>query len=338
MGAPPRLSDLQSAAIVLVIELLAASMAWVHMVGAALVVHCVGLGAGGVLLYLRVRNGNGVRIPAMVLIGTAGAGVFGSAGALIAMGVMKLSRAEGGTAEWFEALFPQSPHHDLEVSASSARMAITGESDGEVLPLVDLLENGDEFQKQAVVALVARSFRPSLAPLLERALQDSSNAVRVQAATTLARIEGEFLEREVDLRRGFQEGDDDCALKLARLLDDYAFTGLLDPEREQQNRGEALELYRGYLTRHPDAITVRTAVARLLIRRGDYKEAEPWLEGFAAKDAGKGAMWRMEIAFRLGCWDELHHLAEVHAGCLEQEMESAPALRDVIALWQGVGR
>lgn len=338
----PTAKDLQAAGVVLLLELLVTWIVWMHAFTAALLVHVVSLGIAGLIVYLRAREGSGVRIPAMVLIGTAGAGVFGSAGALLALGVMKWSRLEGGTAEWFATLFPESAHHDLEVSASSARMAMTTESDGEVLPLVDLLESGDEFQKQAVVALVARSFRPSLAPLLQRALQDPSNAVRVQAATTLARIEGEFLEREVELRRDLAEaggGDDDCTLKLARLLDDYAFTGLLDPEREEQNRTGALDLYLDYLTRHPDDSTVRTAVARLLIRRGDYEGAEPWLEPVGNGDPGtQGTMWRMEIAFRLERWEELHHLAEVHAGHLEQEMEAAPALRDVIALWQGASR
>ncbi|MCC6587461.1 MAG: hypothetical protein IT168_12265 [Bryobacterales bacterium] len=343
----PAVNELLAAGALLLIELIVTWMAWAHVFTAALVIHVAGLCAAGLLVYRSVRNGSGVRIPGLVLIGTAGAGVFGSAGALIALCVMKVSRTEGGSAEWFAALFPQSAQHDLEVSASSARRATSGEFDGEVLPLVDLLESGDEFQKQAVVALVARSFRPSLAPLLERALQDASNAVRVQAATALARIEGEFLEREVELRREFEEafgGDDGCTLKLARLLDDYAFTGLLDPEREQQNRTEALNLYLQYLIRRPEDAAVRTAVARLLIRRGDYQAAEPWLETVGSGDAGtgeestQGTMWRMEIAFRLGRWEELHHLAEVHAGRLEQEMESAPALRDVIALWQGASR
>ncbi len=210
------------------------------------------------------------------------------------------------------------------------------------MPLVDLLDRGDELQKQAVVSLVARSFRPSLAPLLRRALEDPSNAVRAQAATTLARIEGNFLERVVAQRRELDHGAAGTAatLELARLFDDYAYTGLLDPEREHQNRAEALDLYLAYLRDDPQNAGVRTAVARLLVRQGDYAAAEPWLEALspAEEQTPQAAMWRMEVAFRLGRWHNLAALAEAAGPALAEQAEYTPALREVLGLWQGVER
>lgn len=311
-------------------------------IAVALVPHAALLGALALTLRVRVRRHADIRIPSMLLICTAAAGLFGAAGAAIAVTTVWLSRSAGGTAEWFASLFPESPQHDLEESASTARAAISAESDGEVMPLVDLLDRGDELQKQAVVSLVARSFRPSLAPLLRRALEDPSNAVRAQAATTLARIEGSFLERVVALRRELDHSASGKAarLELARLFDDYAYTGLLDPEREHQNRAEALGLYLAYLRDDPLNARVRTSVARLLVRQRDYVAAESWLEGLSPAEAQtpQTAMWRMEVAFRLGRWNDLRALARAAGPSLAEQAEYTPALREVIRLWQAVER
>jgi hypothetical protein len=308
---------------------------------AALLPHAALLVALALTLRLRLRRQADIRVPALLLVSTVAAGPFGAAGAILTVVTVWLSRSRGGTAEWFASLFPPSPEQDLEDAASSARAAIAAESDGEVMPLVDLLEHGDELQKQAVVSLVARSFRPSLAPLLRRALEDPSSAVRAQAATTIARIEGKFLERVVALRREIARdaATPDSILELARLFDDYAYTGLLDPEREHQNRQEALALYLDYLGRNPADTSVTVAVVRLLVRQRDYRAAASWLARLDPVQAAtpQATMWRMEVAFHLGQWQDLRALARATAAAGTDGAEQTPALREVLALWQEVG-
>ena len=333
----PTRGDYLCSLLTLVVEVLAASLVWEGKAGWGLLVHGAALAVAGAFLVRQARARSSVGVAGMLFIATAGAGPFGAFGTCLAVAVMAVSRSESGTAEWFAALFPEAAHSDLEKTASSARAEVSEEADGEVLPLIDLLDNGDELQKQSVVALVARSFRPSLAALLRRSLLDSSNGVRVQAATALTRIESRFTEQAVELRSQIASGDGGAKLRLARLYDDYAYTGLLDPEREQQNRADALQLYQEHLGENPSDGMAKRAVARLLIRQGRYGEAEPWLGEL--RDAGGGvesALWRMEVAFGLGRWDEVRALTAANAERLEQDTEATPALREVIALWQGV--
>ena len=50
-------------------------------------------------------------------------------------------------------------------------------------------------QKQMAIAKITQYFQPRFAPLLLQAVQDSNAAVRVQAATGLAKIEHDFMSQ-----------------------------------------------------------------------------------------------------------------------------------------------
>ena len=70
-----------------------------------------------------------------------------------------------------------------------------------VEPFNDILSGGSVVQKQLALAKIARYFRPNLAPLLLQAIHDPDAAVRVQAATAMARIERDFMKRRMDLEK-----------------------------------------------------------------------------------------------------------------------------------------
>jgi hypothetical protein len=186
----------------------------------ALLAHVVITVALGAHLW-RVWAGNQLGFALPLTVATAVAGPIGAGSMLAAMLLTEFFRRSAKpAADWLDGLDEArgsgtrtNPSRDREGAVSAV----------EVTPLMDILEMGDELQKQEVVALVTRSFRPALAPLLKRALEDSSNAIRVQAATAMARIEGRFLHRamQLDQLAAKKPGSSDVARDLAHLYDDY---------------------------------------------------------------------------------------------------------------------
>ena len=292
----------------------------------------------------RRQRGADIRISALLAITTVFCGIFGAIGSFVCLALAALyGRRARPFEEWYASLFPRHQEEQFTQPLEAARAALSEDEDSPVTPLIDVLEMGDEMSKQGVVALVTRSFRPAFAPVLRRALDDPSNSVRVQAATALAKIEGGFLKRAMELSRRQQSASEDpgVMLALARHYDDYAFTGLLDPAREQENQQQALIWYRRYLDWVPGDATARRAVLRLLVRQGRYEQAAEWIESMAGPVPVQGpepvqaAVWRLETAFRMGQWDRLREQARKHCRAIEEDETMPPQVREAVALWLG---
>jgi len=187
-----------------------------------------------------------------------------------------------GFHDWYLSLFPESENdpaqelYELIVTGRERAGAAAVDS------FTDVMTVGSPQQKQAVIALVSRHFRPSFTPALKLGLADSDPSVRVQAATATARVEHEFNERWQKLERVADGAPESAAARhaLARHLDDYAFCGLLDANREQELRRKALEHYRAALeiaTQVGDrflTIGDRLNIGLVLARVGDAVEGE----------------------------------------------------------------
>ena len=76
---------------------------------------------------------------------------------------------------------------------------VTSARNSTVSPFAEVIEFGSFEQKQSVVTLIADHFRPEFASALRAALNNPEPAIRVQAATAVARIENQFLQRSVAL-------------------------------------------------------------------------------------------------------------------------------------------
>nr|WP_246513141.1 tetratricopeptide repeat protein [Azospirillum picis] len=192
-------------------------------------------------------------------------------------------------------------------------------------------------QKQAVIALVARHFRPAFTPALKAGLADADPSVRVQAATATARVEHEFNERWLSLDAAAQSGHDDpeALAALARHLDDYAFCGLLDTNREAEIREKALDGYRRALDLSPDEDGLRLDLGRLLLRCGLPSEAAERLEPLVDSTGDARVLfWYAESLFRLGRFAELRALQSRRPELLGDETALPDTLRDVFALWR----
>jgi uncharacterized protein HemY len=127
-------------------------------------------------------------------------------------------------------------------------------------------------------------------------------------------------------------------LALAKFYDDYAFTGVLDPELEKLNRERAVNTYKTYLQHDPNASEAWTAIGRLMFRNKQWEEAADWFRHALDRGWTSNTMvlWYFECLFRLGQFRELRRaLLEYGRGIIHQE-ELPTDVREAVSLWMQV--
>ncbi|MFQ5738757.1 MAG: tetratricopeptide repeat protein [Acidobacteriota bacterium] len=299
------------------------------------------LGAVGVLFgYWRLceRSGKDGRWPLLLGVSTLGTGPLGCAGTLCSMALNRwFQRTSSSFEDWYNSLFPEQQSLLAREVFERIQVAQADPIGQTSAPFADILSYGSLSQKQTVIWLISKHFSPVLAPALLQALKDTDSAVRVQAATAMARIENEFSRRTMELTQAADKDPDNPRLlrRLARHYDDYAFTGLLDNVREMDNRGKALEAYMDVLEKVPDDFSARLAVGRLLLREGRYREASGWFEASTQMGQSSPQMlfWNMESWFQLGCWREIRRLALTHHDELSRMQGFSPQILATLELW-----
>ncbi|WP_448204813.1 tetratricopeptide repeat protein [Azospirillum sp. sgz302134] len=285
----------------------------------------------------RVRRGLDMRLAGLLLVTTPFLGALGPGCTLLTTVLHAVfHRYASGFQEWYLSLFPES---QMEPAQELYELIVSGRESSHLAAaesFTDVMSVGSPQQKQAVIALVARHFRPAFTPALKAGLADSDPSVRVQAATATARVEHEFNERWLALDHAAQADPQDvnACLALARHLDDYAFCGLLDTNREQEIRDKARDGYRRCLELVPDDDEVRHDLGRLLLRCGQVEGAASTLEPLVERTADRRILfWYAESLFRLGRYGDLRALS-VHRADLLGGEELPDALKGVLALWR----
>jgi polysaccharide biosynthesis protein PelE len=279
-----------------------------------------------------------LRLAGLMLVTTPVLGPLGPLFTLLTTGLHALFRRFAtGFQDWYLSLFPESEVepaqelYELIVSGRETAHLAAGES------FTDVMSVGTPQQKQAVIALVARHFRPAFTPALKAGLGDADPSVRVQAATATARVEHEFNGRWQSLDNAVRSNPDNVPTRaeLARHLDDYAFCGLLDANREAEIRDKALDGYRRCLELAPDDDDIRHDLGRLLLRCGLAEEAAMRLEPLVDRAADRRILfWYAESLFRLGRYADLRALPQRRPDQLGKDVPLPDALRDVFALWR----
>lgn len=288
----------------------------------------------------RARRDLDLRMPGLLAVTTPVLGPAGATAVLFsALCHRVFHRYATGFQDWYLSLFPESetaPAQELfELIVSGREQANVAASES----FTDVMTVGTPAQKQAVIALVSRHFRPAFTPALKLGLADADPSVRVQAATATARVEHEFNERWLALEEAVRESPDDPARcgTLSRHLDAYAFCGLLDTNREAELREKALAGYRQALDLAPDDGTLRHDLGRLLLRLGHVDEAERTLRPLIAEQVERGVLvWYAECLFRLGRFDDLRDLCRRHAAAMGGGSGVPDALGSVVDLWAGI--
>jgi len=278
-----------------------------------------------------------VRIPMLLIVGTAALGPVGAAGTIITMLLARiLMRNAKPFEEWYRTLFPESADEAGGELLNQAALADLDNPAG-LAPFAEVLEFGSFQQKQAMITLINGSFRPAFGSILKRALTDPNNAIRVQAATAMNRIEASLHARTLELTRKVTENpeDADALAALARHYDEHVYSAILDPRREEEARGRALDAYRACLAVRPDDRVVQIALSRLLLRGRQHEEAAVFLaKAIAAGGAAEQAeLWYMESLYMLGRFAELRAYARPRRERFASAAGLPPAAVEAVQLW-----
>jgi polysaccharide biosynthesis protein PelE len=279
-----------------------------------------------------------VRLPLLLAASTAGLGPVGPLGTLVTIALARwYARKAIPFEQWYRSLFP-----GISQDSSTEQLERMAESDadaGSLSAFADVLAFGNLTQKQALISLISRDFRPAFGPVLRRALVDGQSAIRVQAATAMNKLENSIHARTLELTRQTREnpGDVDTLRKLARHYDDHLYSGLLDAKREEEVRAKAIEIYRQCVAAEPGDFESHLAVGRLLLRGGSPEEAAKWLGQSMQTDqrTPQAALWYMESLFRSGRFAELRRLSRSQRESHENLVDFPVDALDAVRLWAG---
>jgi polysaccharide biosynthesis protein PelE len=279
-----------------------------------------------------------LRLPLLLTASTAALGPLGPLGTLVTIALARwYARKAIPFEQWYRSLFP-----DTSQDSSAERLQRMAESEAEADSLsafADVLAFGSFAQKQALISLISRDFRPAFGPVLKRALVDSQSAIRVQAATAMNKLENSIHARTLELTRQTREkpGDVDTLRKLARHYDDHLYSGLLDARREEEVRAKAIAIYQQCAAAEPADFESRLAVGRLLLRGGSQEEAAEWLGQSmqTGQRTPQAALWYMESLFRSGRFAELRRLSRSQQESYENPVDFPVDALDAVRLWAG---
>ncbi len=310
-------------------------------VGTALLLHVFLLGALFFWWHKLFHHPQGVmrRTLYLFLFSTAVLGPLGVVGTLLVIvlhaGYRRFTLC---FEEWYAGLFPEPQQRSAKELAEflDTRKHLEGAAAPDSFH--DIIANGSLQQKRDAIILMSKHFCPDFSRPLRRALVDEDSSIRVMAASTIARIENGFLKKVIQADRAAASAPDDVELLLrqAKLHDDYAFTGLLEPDREVLNRQKARQIYRRILERQPGNRPAALRLGRLLIRMGAVQEAEALLKERVQSGAKEPELlfWYAESLYRQNRYRELRELMQDCGPVFDGEPERAhQRMADVLQAW-----
>jgi polysaccharide biosynthesis protein PelE len=263
--------------------------------------------------------------------------IFGAAGNIFVFFAVPLfKKFSKPFMEWYETLFPDSSQTKSEnIYHELVSGRFQPESTHKVVSFHELIKVGNSTQKQDVIQLMVRNFEPKYAKLIIQTLNDEDPFVRVQAATAVSIIEHKFLKTVLALQEKLEETPDDSELlyKMGVLYDDYSYTGLLEKEREHENRKYARDYLEKALVLDPHHKQALKSLIRIHLRKKLFSEAIILLE----KQMGESALdetllfWYIEALYNLKRFRELSLFIQTHHQQLMTTISKDHPLKEVIA-------
>lgn len=292
--------------------------------------------------YGQYKKGMDVQHLALLSIVSSTTGIFGSLGSLLGFVATLIYRQKAQHfKEWYESIFPTDAVSDPQRLYDNIMEGIDeNPRHYGVMPFVEVMNLGSENQKRRALAKMTSRFSPRFAAAFRVALADPSNTIRVQAATAIAKIEREFMQKleRIELARVKEPKNPHLTMALAKFYDDYAFTGVLDSELEKLNRERAINTYKSYLQQDPNSAEAWIAIGRLLYRNKQWEEAADWFRH--ALDRGwrinNMVLWHFECLFRLGQYAELRRALLEYGRSVVGQEELPKDVRDAVSFWMQV--
>jgi len=292
-----------------------------------------------VMTYGQYQRGMDVQHLGALAIVSATTGIFGTLGALVGFVAYVIFRQKSQHfTDWYESIFPTDNVSDAQRIFDEILEGIDEHPTMyNVMSFTDVMRLGSEDQKRRALARMTTRFHPRLSPPFKIALKDPSNAIRVQAATAIAKLERNFMQvlERIEEARVREPHNHQLLYALARFYDDYAFTGILDGELEKQNRKRALESYKAYLQHDPNHADAWVAVGRILYRSGQHEEAAEWLQQAIDKGIKVKTMylWYFESLFRMRKFEALRKAANTHGRDALSHEDLPHHVREAVTLW-----
>ena len=266
------------------------------------------LGLGG-LIWRQMRRSE----PDVLVVVAAGAGIFcgvlGGAAALlyVLLSLVYQSRARSFE-DWHQHIFGT-----MAVPASTTLTdALHSERErpmaaDSVASLVSILNHGTLSEKHAAMAVLSRNYDASFHPALVLAKRSDDLSVRVQAATASAWIERRYTERLLKGQSALLKNRP--GLQVAQTIDEYAYSGVADENRQAQLRRDARNLLLHHLTNVPEDEAARFALGRLHVRQRDFDAALKIFAQPGKADPSKAwQSWHAECLFATGDYCGLRSL------------------------------
>ena len=113
----------------------------------------------------------------------------------------------------------------------------------EVEPYINVIRYGSIEDKLAILSKVARYFNPSFVSLLKEALDSEHNAVRVQAAAIIARIDDDYNKRCKNLEKENSNEDIDDLKNKILVFEEYLDLDIADEQRRAVIVGKIEKFY-----------------------------------------------------------------------------------------------
>lgn len=213
-------------------------------------------------------------------------------------------------AEWHEHLFPNLAADPINEQIDAiGRHQPGSRNSNEIESFYDVLRWGKLPEKEHVLSLISRSYRPEFAPVLREALGSDDLGLRAQAAAGLSLLETRTSARLTTLQQAWREAPTDerrveTAIALAQALSTAAHSSLYDEVRTIEMRREIFALLSPIVaagSSDPARAAMLSAIlGRTMIQLGDVDAAVVTLEPVvAASEHAEAAFgWLVEAFFR----------------------------------------
>ena len=332
------------AALILYAEIFAVSLLLEDSGFAALVIHIGCCLAAYVYTIATVRLKIGARFGIIFSIFLTILGPFAAAGMMLLLIVFKISKGHATSfTEWYYSIFPeQKKSQPQEIAEALQYGRDKSWMNYSIIPFVDVIKRGTEIQKREAILKMTQFFHPDFGSVIKMALrEDSSNVVRVQAATAITKIKNNFFTQLLKLEKLRQKYPDryEVLLAIASVYDDLAFSTILEPEQESEARLLAMKFYRDYLSFKPNDKRIFYLIGRLLMRQEKYEEAVRWFESAITSETLKLDIWVLyaECLYHLKRYSDLRRQARINCDLVLQSRKYPDVICESILLWSGRG-
>lgn len=287
-----------------------------------------------------------LKLPLLFLILTAVMGIFGAGICVVITLLYALySRHSTSFADWYATLFPEDAGADHNMLYERLMLGWDDFSEkNHPIPYMDIITLGTDHQKATALNKITRHFSPELAPVLVKALDDKSNAIRVQAASVLAKLEQGFSQTALGLEKKIAKHSGGVkliklVLQLAQHYDTYAHAGfIIDKDREYLLRNKAIQIYERYLELNPQHKEVYFYLGRLYLKNRNIEEAYALLSSHMEdnENPSPAAIWcYIECLYHKRDYDTIKRFAKSCFPRLNLHDSETFKVIEMIRLWGG---